>query len=243
VALVAALGSGCAATPRESTTPDTPATSAAKATPASSEPTAAADPDTTTSPTLCVVRHAEAFKNLDPKTHPEVAAMSKADLDHLTAAGEAQAEALATRLPTTEVIVYASPAARAQETAERLQRGSVTVTEALRSLDGGPSLAAREAAWRRGEDPRPEGGESLADGALRVDALVDTLRDEARPGSTIVLVTHGDIAPLILGAADGAALLERPLRVSLPTGAMRCVALREIDVIVAPADAPSVAEP
>lgn len=238
-ALVPALVSGCAATPRVSSSADTSvATSGAEVTPATSEPTAASDADSTMSATLCVVRHAEAFKNLDPNAHPEVAAMSKADLDHLTTRGQSQADALVARLPAERVSVYASPASRALETAERLQRGSVTVTDALRTLDGGPSLAEREAAWRRGEDPRPTDGESLGDGAQRLDAFVDTLREEALPGATIVLVTHGDIAPLLLGAVEDLPLLERPLRITLGTGEMRCVPLVELDVLTPATDPP-----
>ena len=167
---------------------------------------------------VCVARHAEAFKNLEPPP-PD---MTPAELDALTPRGARQAAALRERLPGPRVRVWASPAGRTRQTAEALS-GAVTVTEALRPNDGDLSWAERREALARGEDPRPPGGESLADGAARATALLERL--ELSGGEHAVLVTHGDVAPLILGHLAGTPLLERPRRHGLETGQMRCAPL------------------
>jgi len=172
---------------------------------------------------VCVVRHAEAFKNLTPV--PD--GMKAQDLDALTPRGEADASALAVRLPPRLEVVLSSPTRRTRQTAEGLAGAvRVEVSEALRPLAGGPLPAPRGELWRAGEDPRPEGGESLADGQARVVALLDQLRAELPPGGVAVLVTHGPIAATILGELRGAPLLMRHRTDDLATGEMRCLPLR-----------------
>lgn len=173
---------------------------------------------------LCVVRHAEAYKNLSPP--PE--GLSAAELDRLTAQGEAQARALSERLPRPVALVWSSPAGRAQETAALLAslvEMPVEVKEALRSLDGDLSWSARLAAWDRGADLDPEGGESLAEGDARGRALLTALRAALPAGSHAVVVTHGDMAPTLIGALTGAPLLSRPRGEAIGTGEMRCLPL------------------
>lgn len=167
---------------------------------------AACSGSSTTSPSqLCVVRHSEAYKNLDPV--PEVSAER---LDSLTPAGERQALALADLLPSPVGVVWTSPLGRTRQTAERLGAAPPVAKPALRPLDGDVDWEERVAAWDRGVDPRPDGGESLADAQARVDALLAELPAALEPGEHAVLVTHGDIASLILGARRGTALLSRP---------------------------------
>ena len=167
---------------------------------------------------VCVVRHAQAVKNLDPR--PE--GLTPEQLDTLTPQGEAQARQLAEDLPPGALTLYTSPAQRTRQTAALLGRGTPTVEPALRPLDGKVPWDTRVAAWTRGEDPRPPGGESLADGAARVDALLDRLRGTVKPGEGAVLVTHGDVASLLLGALRGTPLLQRPTTDTLGTGELQC---------------------
>lgn len=171
---------------------------------------------------LCVMRHAEAFKNLTPP--PE--GLTSAQLDALTPNGEAQARAAGTRLPRGVRVLASSPAHRAQQTARGLGlEVEVAIEPALRALDGDVAWDTRVAAWSRGEDRRPEGGESLADGAARVRALLTSLRARLRDGEHAVVVTHGDIAALVIGELRGTALLERPRRHELGTAEVACLPL------------------
>ena len=45
--------------------------------------------------------------------------------------------------------------------------------------------------WKAGKDPRPAGGESLADGNARATAAIAELAAQYA-GHAIVVVTHGD---------------------------------------------------
>lgn len=184
----------------------------------SSAPVASPVAETLEPSRLCVVRHAQAFKNLDPR--PED--LTPEQRDSLTPEGEAQARALAARIPAEVALVLTSPASRTQQTAARLASVTPRVEPALRPLDGALSWDARVAAWTRGEDPRPEGGESLADGAARTGALLARLRAELTPGQVAIVVTHGDVAALLLGELRETPLLERPTREALGEAEMRC---------------------
>ncbi len=169
---------------------------------------------------LCVVRHAEAFKNLQPPP----AGMTAELADSLTPRGREQARAAGSSLPAGITAVFTSPAGRARETAQGLAvEPAAEVAAALRPLDGTVSWDDRLAHWAGGADPRPAGGESLADGWARARAL----RDEVAraPGGHVVFVTHGDVAALLLGDADGVPLLERPATINLANGEARCVPL------------------
>lgn len=172
--------------------------------------------------TLCVVRHAEAFKNLDPPP-PD---LDPARLDTLTPRGEAQARALRDALGAGTLRVSTSPAGRARQTAALIAGdGAVETAVALRPLDGDVAWTERTRAWSAGEDPRPAGGESLADGRDRIAALLDALRAKLAPGERAVWVTHGDIASLVLGELRGTPLFERPTRDTLDTGGHACLPL------------------
>lgn len=169
--------------------------------------------------TLCVVRHAQAFKNLDPP--PEV---SPEKLDSLTSQGEATARALRDSLPRNVAMLWSSPTNRTRQTADLLGLDVPTVVNNdLRSLDGDMEWNDRVEAWSRGDDPRPPNGESLADGAERVRKLLARLGEELALGESAVVVTHKDISALFVGELQGTPLLERLERNAVETGEMVCL--------------------
>ena len=178
--------------------------------------------------TVWIVRHAEAYKNLDP-----VPDMPPERLDSLTQQGIEQAEAIAATLRGTGVTrVLHSPTGRTTETARSIARACgvpAEPTATLAPLTGGttPSGAPatwawREAAWADGRDPRPEGGESMGDGLARARPLVDDLPD----GAVVVLVTHGDIAAALIGEAAGTPVPKRFARHAPPGGSATRLAFR-----------------
>lgn len=167
---------------------------------------------------VCVVRHTEAYKNLDPLP----AGLSQEELDSLTPQGEAQAMALGRELPAVVAGVWSSPYQRTQQTATLIDRGEVVVADALAPLAGEMSWDERTAAWQRGDDPRPAWGESLDDGAERAVPFIAELRGALQPGEAAVLVTHGDLASIILGELRGTYLLDRPFEDTLATGEFAC---------------------
>lgn len=156
-----------------------------------------------------LVRHGQAFSNLDPE--PD---LPPAKLDSLTELGQSQSRAAAAALQGQGVrLVVSSPAGRAQGTAglirEALGAPPVRVDERLRPLtlgngpDGKPlDWDQRIAAWEAGRDPAPPGGESLEQVGARVrDALNDLAK--AKAGSPIVLVAHGEVIGAFLGLVAG----------------------------------------
>lgn len=152
--------------------------------------------------------------------------MSPEQLDTLTPAGETKARALKAELPAGVTHVWTSPTKRTRQTAALLGLQEPVVAIALRPLDGDTPWGSRVAAWAQERDPRPEGGgESLADGAARVHALLAHVRETLRPGAHAVLVTHGDIASLPLGELRGTPVLRRPTQDTLGTGQAACLPL------------------
>ncbi len=173
----------------------------------------------TAGPQLCVARHAEAFRNLNPPP----AGMTPDQLDALTPEGEAQAGRAGERLPPGAAAVYSSPARRTRQTATRLGRGEPLVAAELRPLAGTLSYSERLVAWQRGDDPRPADGESQGDGLARVRSLLARLRTEVPPEAHVVLVSHGDIAPLIVGELRGTPPLARPEQEAFETAQVVCL--------------------
>ncbi len=167
-----------------------------------------------------VVRHAESWKNVDAP-----ADMPPEQRDTLTPRGQEQARALGVWLSEQGVeAILTSPAGRTRETAAIIAEVSgVPAREApaLAPLKEGRTPAGaptpwswREEQWRAGEDPTPEGGESLADGARRaLEAIARTPTEGA-----LVLVTHGDVAAGLLGHAAHTPLPERWARHEQPGG-------------------------
>ncbi|MBA2662292.1 MAG: histidine phosphatase family protein [Bradymonadaceae bacterium] len=170
-----------------------------------------------------VVRHAQAWKNVD---HPE--SMTEQELDSLTPQGLADAKALGELLRAHEIVaVISSPAGRARQTAEALSESlglevAPLIDPQLAYLVDGTTEGGEPMTWKirleqlaRGEDVRPVGGESLADGRGRALGLVGGLLSDYRSRNVIV-VTHGDIAATLVGEAAGTPLVERPTSHDLP---------------------------
>ena len=177
--------------------------------------TRAAEPATDASMRVFVIRHANAWKNVPAAQRPRP--MSDDELDALTPAGLAKAEKVGAELAGKGIVaVYCSPAQRAQQTAAAVAKhlgltGAPIVVEAFRSLDSGPDKDAasgtvRAKSWKAGKDPRPPGGESLADGFARATAKLGELRTQ-HAGRAIVVVTHGEIAAALLSKAAGQDIL------------------------------------
>jgi len=148
---------------------------------------------------LCVVRHAQAFSNLEPRPK----GLSDTDLDALTPHGEAQAQTLAERLPEGPVAVWSSPRTRTRRTAAALGQ-PVTVDANLRPLD---------------ED------ETAENARARARALLAGLRRETPAGTHAVVVTHSDLGPIVLGETVGTPPSERAQRHALATAEVACVPL------------------
>lgn len=155
-----------------------------------------------------LVRHGQAFSNLDPE--PD---LPHAKLDSLTHLGHAQARAAAEVLRSLDIgLILSSPAGRAKETADELRRvlsgPPVRVETRLRPLDLGQKADGsafdwdeRIALWKAGQDPSPARGESLEHVGQRVlDLLEETAR--ARSGS-ILVVAHSEVIGSFLGQLNG----------------------------------------
>jgi len=156
------------------------------------------------------VRHAQAWKNVPSVLRPP--GMTDAQLDSLTEKGEQQARAIGQRLAGAGATrVVSSPAQRARQTAEAiasvLGTGPIEVSDSFEPLRHGASKQAadyrwRTGNWKAGNDPRPEGGEALADGLARAAGFLEEIARTA-PGTTLVVVTHGEITAALLSKAAG----------------------------------------
>jgi probable phosphoglycerate mutase len=161
-----------------------------------------------------LVRHGQALTNLSPRPK-----LPLEELDHLTELGRAQTERTAALLRDQSVrVVLGSPAGRARETAAIFQKafatGEAPAEPRLRSLEMGRSAEGkslgwdeREAEWKAGRDPQPEGGESLRQVADRLIQLIDALARE-RAGQAAVLVSHGEVIAALVGALRGLPVAE-----------------------------------
>jgi broad specificity phosphatase PhoE len=165
---------------------------------------------------MIVVRHAEAFTNLDGTED-----MPQQERDSLTPKGIEQAEATGRALKKRLVARWiSSPAGRAKQTCEILAMqnkvpGEVVTDSAFVSTwdgvlpDGSPvPWAWREAQWKAGKDPRPMGGESLSDVVERVRGKIEYLKQEYT-GQTVVIVTHSDVCAAMVGHALGTPMSQR----------------------------------
>jgi broad specificity phosphatase PhoE len=175
---------------------------------AAPDPLAALGPVPAGTVRVYLIRHGQAFSNLQPPPSP-----APRGLDHLTPLGERQASRVGEILAGKGVkLVVTSPAGRARESAEKIAAGltaPVRVDARLRPLDLGNDSAgkqldwnAREAEWKAGRDPRPPRGESMAQMGERVMAVVKDLRSEV-PGSSVALVAHGEVITSFVGQVQG----------------------------------------
>ena len=156
-----------------------------------------------------LLRHGQAYSNLDPA--PD---LPEAELDRLTELGRQQVRQAARFLAGHGVAAVAtSPAGRARESAEELRvalgLGAARVEPGLRPLelgrtpDGAPlDWDQRIAQWEAGRDEAVPGGESLEQLGVRVLEAVRALR-EGHTGRSVVLVAHSEVIAAFLGALDG----------------------------------------
>jgi broad specificity phosphatase PhoE len=157
-----------------------------------------------------LVRHGQALSNLDP-----VPALPPAELDHLTALGTRQAEAVGRALAGRGVTsVITSPASRAHETAEGIARALALPA---------PEVEAPLRPMERGE-PMERVGD-------RVDGLVRALA-RSRRGTGVVLVAHGEVLAAYLGHVQGPSAPKRDAK-ALGNGSITVVD-------VAPTGAPTI---
>ena len=156
-----------------------------------------------------LVRHGQAFSNLDPK--PD---LPPERLDSLTALGHSQSRAAGAALRARGVVlVLSSPAGRARGTAEDIRSAltapPVRVEQRLRPLDLGRGPDGkpldwdqRIAEWKAGRDPSPLGGESLEHVGERVLDLVEEVA-KTKPNGSVVMVAHGEVIGSFLGLLHG----------------------------------------
>ncbi len=151
---------------------------------------------------VLVVRHAEAWSNLDPQQRE---GRNASEADSLTPKGVAQAQALAASIGNIEVgAVFHSPSGRASETARILAdhcQAPMIRLEALSPMQDGESV---EAAAERART-----------------ALV--ARGEA--GAWIV-VSHSGVTAALIGEAEGVASKDRLVTCKLATGGLKLLRLR-----------------
>jgi broad specificity phosphatase PhoE len=173
---------------------------------------------------LCIVRHAEAWKNVNPRPSE----LTAEQLDQLTPRGQEQARALAATLPRPVALVWSSPATRTQQTAEPLGLDVTTdIVAELRPLDGDVSWEERLRRWAAQQDPRPADGESLADGRVRAQLVLQRVRQRLPAGAHAVLVTHGDLASILIGELRGTPLLARPTVDEIGPGVAVCLPIAQ----------------
>lgn len=157
----------------------------------------------------------------------------------LSAAGRAQAEALAEVLAEADpAAVCSSPQRRARETAEviglRCEVGCLEVT-ALDEIDFGAWTGMRfadlagDSEWARWNEGRHQhrapGGETMLEVQARMrDWLVQAGREQA--GETVVAVSHGDVIKATLFLAMGLSL-ELHHRVEVDPGSVSEIVVEE----------------
>lgn len=163
-----------------------------------------------------VVRHGEAWKNV-----PHPPSLKPAELDNLTQKGNTDAKFLGASLraakPST---IFTSPAVRCRQTAMGITAGAglnaiAFIEPALAQLvegtttEGKPfTMEMRAEAAVNGVDATPVDGEAYFDGMTRVREFAGRLL-EKHAGQRVIVVTHGDIAALLIGEAAHTPLLER----------------------------------
>ncbi len=199
---------------------------------------------------LFVVRHGESVGNAS-RDDPN---LTDAEKDKLTERGKEEAAAAGVVLAKLGVKkLFHSPAERAKETAtlaaaafEKASRPALAEARAFAPLEmgrsprfGTPASHLLVAAWRDGEDPRFEGGESLADLAARCAKGVDALRRAAvEAKGPVAVVAHGEVLAAWLLAFDGERMPKTLVSKRLantaigvfdvgPKGALTCLGLFE----------------
>lgn len=180
-----------------------------------------------TTPVAYVVRHGQSTWNARgvlQGQRPDVP-LTALGRRQATAAAACLAGSCATAVLTSDLlraVRTAEPIARAlrvpMETRTGLREQCVGVYQGRRSREVWAETDAES--WGR-PDWRPQGGESIADVAERLQPVLDELRARSGP---VVVVTHGDTARIAVGLLGGAALTEIPW-LSLANGQVLAVPL------------------
>lgn len=164
----------------------------------------------------------------------------------LTALGRRQATAAATCLAGSgATAVFTSDALRAMRTAEpivRALRAPMEMRTGLREQCVGIYQGRRSRDVWAETDPddwgrpdwRPEGGESIADVAERLQPVLDEIRARSAP---VVVVTHGDTARIAVGLLRGATVMDIPW-LSLANGEVLAVPFSPATALPWPASSP-----
>jgi probable phosphoglycerate mutase len=162
-----------------------------------------------------LVRHGQAFSNLDPE--PE---LPPEQLDRLTPLGHAQSRGAAEALKGRGIVaIYTSPAGRARETAAELGKALGMAAELSEPRVGSLKVGKnpkgedddwdyRIAEWEAGRDPVPPGGESMAQMGERVRAVVQELA-ASHKGKSVVIVAHSEVIGAFVGLLQGLAPAKR----------------------------------
>jgi broad specificity phosphatase PhoE len=174
-----------------------------------------------------LVRHAESKKNV-----VHLPGTLEKQLDTLTSNGRDQAVAIGHFLKDKDIVaIQSSPTGRTRETAQAMSEviglpEGYEVEEAFSSLRGGKgpdgnpvSWPWRAQQWALGNDPRPEGGESMSDGEIRARGALEKLA-ERFAGTAIAIVSHGDICTALLGFAQNTPIFNRYTAHQVPTGSV-----------------------
>ena len=182
-----------------------------------------------------LVRHGQAYRNV-----PHPADTPEQKLDSLTPRGLAQAAVAGKFLKGKGVVaVITSPTGRTRQTAQPLcealgleegysQDAAFASLKASKTPDGQPvSWEWRQEQWKAGRDPRPAGGESLADGAVRAVNAIGQLAKKY-PGASVVIVSHGEICAALLGRAEDTPMCERYELHDVPTGSVSEIVITEV---------------
>ncbi|WP_372369739.1 histidine phosphatase family protein [Candidatus Uabimicrobium sp. HlEnr_7] len=162
--------------------------------------------------TIIVVRHAQAYKNL---SQPPLGI----DKDSLTELGKKQANSLGKILCDRNIDLWISSTKnRAIETRDLVFLGNKysgkkeTIVDFLSMNKGNKDWPWRIQNWKRGEDPRPENGESLLDATNRSIKKIQQYSSQ----KTIIIFSHGDICATLIGHAMKTPIWKRYERHQLP---------------------------
>jgi len=183
-----------------------------------------------------LVRHGESYKNV-----PHPADTHKEKLDSLTAKGLRQAASVGKYLEDKAVVaVVASPTGRTSQTADAIGKAlglkeHYSQDKSFASITGGKTpdgqpvtWSWRQKQWAAGRDPRPEAGESLADGVARAVDAINGL-SKKYTGRAVVIISHGDICAGLLGQADNTPITERYEINAVPTGSVSEIVITDVE--------------
>jgi broad specificity phosphatase PhoE len=182
-----------------------------------------------------IVRHGESYKNV-----PQPFGTPEEKLDSLTPKGLRQATSAGKYLKNKAVVaVIASPTGRTRQTADVIGeilglKEHYSTDKSFASITGGKTpdgqpvtWSWRQKQWAAGRDPRPEGGESLADGVARAADAINKLLKKYT-GQTVAIVSHGDICAGLLGQADNTPITERYEKNAVPTGSVSEIVITNV---------------